>query len=229
MVLADAARNVPGWQVTLHQSDGSLLPRGSAFQFSGAPSALTSAAGGACFARLRRTIGAQRTLELHNGIQHLGRSGARHEWDIALIPYEVAEAVRTGNQLYPLGLPILGIECKDKSRDGSSDEMRQTLARMYDLTHVSMDRHPWRKRIMDPNLTVGVGRRFTQYRAAYKNGLFGILRIGGFQRGARELSEYYNIKQFGHVTSNNFLTRFRLQNEMANILRSIDRYYEIHF
>jgi len=28
------------------------------------------------------------------------------------------------------------------------------------------------------------------YRAAYKNGCFGILRSVGFQRGARELSEY---------------------------------------
>lgn len=225
MILADAARALPGWQVNLHQSDGTLLPNGNAFLFSGGPSGISSGAGRPCFARINRVIGVPRILELHNGVQHLGRSGARHEWDIALIPHEVAHVVRGGNQSYPRGLPILGIECKDKASSGSADEMRQTLARMYDLTHVSQNRQALTHRMMDENLTMGIGRRWPVYRTNYGKGLLGILRAGGFQRGARELSDHYHIRRFGHVSLNNHQTRDSLQQAMRAVLTDIDSYF----
>lgn len=225
MVLADAASGFPGWQVSLHQGDGTLLPNGNAFLFSGGPAGISSVVGRPCFARINRVVGASRTLELHNGVQHLGRSGARHEWDIALIPHEVAQAVRGGNQSYPRGLPILGIECKDKASSGSTDEMRQTLARMYDLTHVSQNRQALTHRMMDENLTMGMGRRWPVYRTNYGMGLLGILRAGGFQRGAQELSDYYHIRRFGHVSLHNQKTRESLQQAMRGVLRDIDSYF----
>lgn len=224
-ILADAARNVPGWLVSLHQSDGSPLPPGSTFLFSGGPSGIPSVAGKSCFVRLHRPTGVHRTLELHNGVQHLGRSDARHEWDVALLPHEVTQAIRAGNQSYPRGLPILGIECKDKSKSGNTDEMRQTLARMYDLAHVSQNRGLLTSRIMSQDFIVGAGKRWPVYKKNYENGLFGILRAGGFQRGARDLSDYYHVERFGHVTTNTLPTRQKLQSAMKRVLASIDTYY----
>ena len=197
MTLADAARQMPNWQVTLHQGDGSKLPHGSPFLFSGGPTGLPHAIGDPCFARLHRTGARPRTLELHHGLQHIGRSGARHEWDIALLPEEVPQHIRTIHGGYPRGLPFLGIECKDKSKSGNADEMRQTLARMFDLTHVSQIRASGTKRIMDEHGAIGVGRRWPTYIQSFSKGVFGILRVGGFQRGAREMSDHYVISTFG--------------------------------
>lgn len=225
MVIVDAVRTMPNWHVTLRQSDSTPLPRGAAFLFSGGPSGISSALGRPCFARIERLVGVPRTLELHNGVQHIGRSGVRHEWDIAIVPSEITNAIRAGNQSYPRGLPILGIECKDKADNGSADEMRQTLARMYDLTHVSQAGQNLTHRMMDENRQVGAGRRWPVYKTNYEKGLIGILRAGGFQRGAQELSDHYHIRRFGHVSQNNHGTRDNLQRAVRDVLANIDAYF----
>jgi hypothetical protein len=225
MTLLDGARQKPNWQVSLRQGDGSPLPHGSPFLFSGGPASLSHAIGDSCFARLHRSGCTPRTLELHHGLQHMGRSDARHEWDIALLPEEVPQHIRAGNGGYPRGLPFLGIECKDKAKSGDSDEMRQTLARMFDLAHVSQLRTPVTNRIMDEHGTIGVGKRWPTYIQNFSNGVFGILRMGGFQRGARELSDHYVISRFGQITPSALATRQALHSSISRVLDRIDELY----
>lgn len=225
MTLADAANQKVGWHVSLRQGDGSPLPIGQDFLFSGGPSGISRGTGGPCFAQITRTIGAPVTLELHHGLQHRGRSEARHEWDVALIPDQISNHIRGRNQGYPLGLPFLGIECKDKASSGDTDEMRQTLARMFDLTHVSQRRFPISNRLMSEDGAVGVGRRWPTYIANFRSGFFGIVRMGGFQLGARQLSDHFGICQIGHVTPNSAATQRRLQDAMSEVLDRIDELY----
>ncbi|PUB10735.1 hypothetical protein [Yoonia sediminilitoris] len=226
MTLADAARQKTGWQVTLHQGDGSRLPPNHPFVFSGGPSGLSQAVGDPCFARLHRSGGSEpRTLELHHGLQHKGRSGARHEWDIALLPTEIPQGIRATNAQYPRGLPFLGIECKDKLRSGNSDEMRQTLARMFDLAHVTQLRGSVTHRMMDEHGTAGTGRRWPTYLENYSHGAFGVVHVGGFQLGPRDMSDHYKIQRFGHVTTSNTATRNALEVSMSRVLDRIDQLY----
>lgn len=225
MTLADAASQKANWRVSLRQGDGTPLPPGADFLFSGGPSRLARFAGDACFARIDRTVGIPLTLELHHGLQHRGRSGARHEWDIALLPDQISNSIRAGNGNYPRGLPFLGIECKDKSTGGDTNEMRQTLARMFDLAHVSQVWHYPRTRLMTENGAVGLGKRWPTYVANFSNGLFGIVRIGGFQLGARQLGDHYGISRVGQITPSALTTRVALQAAMSHVLDHIDQLY----
>lgn len=71
--------------------------------------------------------------EIWNGIQFQGRSTAKHEFDIAIVPASVGQALRlTGGP--PTGRPRVAIECKDVGGNGSLDEMRAFVARLYDTT-----------------------------------------------------------------------------------------------
>lgn len=225
MALADAANRIPNWRVTLRQGDGSPLPAGGSFLFCGGPSSLPRVVGDACFAQIERVYGAPLLLELHHGLQHVGRSNARHEWDIALLPQQIADHIRLGNGTYPRGLPFLGIECKDKSSSGDANEMRQTLARMFDLAHVSQLRLPNCARLMSETGAFGIGRRWPSYAANFSNGYFGIVRVGGFQLGARQISDYYSIGQVGQINQNTTATLNALASIMTRVLSRIDRLY----
>jgi hypothetical protein len=225
MTLLDAAQRKKNWRVSLRQGDGTPLPAGSLFLFSGGPSGLSRLAGEACFAQITRQSGAPLTLELHHGLQHLGRSGARHEWDVALLPQVITNSIRAGNGRYPRGLPFLGVECKDKTKNGDTNEMRQTLARMFDLAHVSQRAFPISKRLMSENCSVGIGRRWPTYVANFSKGYFGIVRIGGFQLGANRLSDHYSINRVGQITTSSVVTRTTLQAAMSQTLDQIDQLY----
>jgi hypothetical protein len=81
--------------------------------------------------------------ELLNGIQFEGRSTADHEIDLAIVPEAVAQALRstpTGGK--PRGRPRVAVECKDVGTNGSVDEMRAFVARLYDLT-LLRTHHPY--------------------------------------------------------------------------------------
>src|SRR5262249_31346948 len=108
-----------GCTVWLQRSDGTKIQPGDStrqfIQRGGSPSGLPAITQGPnnastiVFHKGRST----RAWELWNGIQFEGRSGARHEIDIALVPYEVADYLRTHGGGVPFGRPRAAIECKD--------------------------------------------------------------------------------------------------------------------
>jgi hypothetical protein len=150
MKLAEAVRNVPTWRVTLRRGDGSLLPPGATFDLPSQRSCIQgsspTAPGYILFEHL--TV-PDRRLELRGSVQWMGRSGAKHEIDVSLLPAAIGEALRDNGGGYPHGLPIAAIECKDKGGVGPLDETRQTLARMYDLVLVTQPIPNWSCRVFE--------------------------------------------------------------------------------
>src|SRR3546814_11624707 len=73
-----------------------------------------------------------RRFELRGSVQWKGRSDAKHEIDVSMLPASIGEAIRNNGGGYPHGLPIVAVECKDKTGYGPLDERRRTLACMYE-------------------------------------------------------------------------------------------------
>ncbi len=200
MRMAKSARQ-HGWAVSLRQGDGTALPARSAFKFRLQPGKIAasraSAVGYVSLVPPNPTQGT--ALELHGGIQWRGRSFARHECDISMLPATIGDAIRKSGGGYPRGLPIVAIECKDKGASGSPDEMRETVARLFDLACISQnnDGHP--HRIFTESLSAGWGWRASMYRPFFAQGQFGIVRATGFGLGARQLSEHYNIGRYSRI------------------------------
>jgi hypothetical protein len=127
-----------GFTVWLQRSDGTrILPADADRRFiqrGGAPTGVPAASAGSDNAsvigfRWRRRA----SWEIWNGIQFSGRSGAKHEIDISIVPATVGAALRQSGGT-PVGRPRVAIECKDVGAAGSLDEMRAFLARLYDVT-----------------------------------------------------------------------------------------------
>lgn len=125
-----------GWVVTPLDHTGNPIVGGPFVQRSGIPTGvfpLTAPSGPSsiCFRRTNLT----QAYEILNGIQFKGRSTALHEIDIAVVPVDITNTLRAAAiEGYPLGRPCIAIECKDVEKNGSPDEMRSVIARMYDLT-----------------------------------------------------------------------------------------------
>src|SRR5437868_504640 len=96
MRLATAARRTRRWRVSLRQGNGSRLPPNASFQLptyqSGVQASSLSSPG---FILLRRRSTPLVKLELHCSLQWKGRSDATHECDVSVIPFDVAQALRT--------------------------------------------------------------------------------------------------------------------------------------
>ncbi len=203
--LADEARSTGNWAVTLCRGDGMALPTGAPFVFRHQPGAIGAASPiGPGFIRIARNInpGDEVTLELHGVLQWLGRSGTRHEWDVSILPFSVGTALRNHGGGCPYGLPVVGYECKDILSPGTTDEIRQTLARLFDLAFVSQTSIGGRARIFDTPGTTRWGRRSSQYKAYFALGLFGIVRVGYFLKGARSLADHFHIHRYRDVYQN---------------------------
>lgn len=191
--MAMEARHTGHWTVELRRGDGSPLPAGQPFDLPGGPSQLCpSNPSGPCFVHLQHNLHGTR-LEIHGGLQWMGRSDARHECDVSVIPAEIAERLRFNGGGYPHGLPVAAIECKDKSGDGVLDETRQTLARMFDLALITAPQGIGNCRIFEASTNSRWGIRNTTYRGLYSTGTFAIARAGNFQPGARRLARHYYI------------------------------------
>lgn len=81
--------------------------------------------------------------EIHTSIEFEGRSGSLHEIDVSIIPALIANDIRTNRfSGYPHGAPKIAIECKDKKSNGSKDEARTFLARLYDIHFLKDHREP---------------------------------------------------------------------------------------
>lgn len=195
MRLARVASRTGQWNVTLRRGDGTLLPVGSPFALPSGPTQIpASNPYGHCFVLLERRDDPSFNLELRGSVQWKGRSEARHEIDVSVIPAVISETIRLNGGGHPRGLPVVGVECKDKADKGSLDETRQTVARLYDLALVTKPvaiGPPCR--IYEDVTFTHWGRRSSRYLSFFKKGTFAIVRAGGFQSGTAALAGHYSI------------------------------------
>ncbi|WBL81853.1 hypothetical protein I3J27_16040 [Bradyrhizobium xenonodulans] len=193
-------QSMPAWRVTLCRGDGSSLPPGATFDLPSQRSRIQPASPTApSYVLLEHTTYEDRRLELRGSVQWKGRSGAKHEIDVSVVPADIGEAIRDNGGGYPHGLPIVAIECKDKGGFGPLDETRQTLARMYDLVLVTQPVSTWSCRIYETATNTNWGNKSSRYISFFQKGTFGIVRAGGFQSGAGTLAAHYSIEHFSDV------------------------------
>jgi hypothetical protein len=201
--IADKLRS-EGATVWVRRSDGTTISPGDAnrqfIQRGGAPSGLPGGRQGAhgmsVFAfRLKNSL---REWEIWNGVQFFGRSGAKHEFDIAVVPAHTASTLRAQKAGgVPFGRPVIAIECKDVSTPGGVDEMRTFVARLYDVTALKTHA-PYLTSVCSPLTSIHPGklpddeppRTFRQSNFSSR----GILvRRTGFAAGALAMTSYYSI------------------------------------
>lgn len=194
---------MPTWAVTLRRGDGSSLPVGASFDLPSQRSKIQqSSPSAASYVLLEHQTFSNLKFELRGSVQWQGRSGAKHEIDVSVVPAEIGEAIRDNGGGYPHGLPIAAIECKDKGGYGPLDETRQTLARMYDLVLVTQPIPGWSCRIFETQTYQQWGRKNSRYISFFQKGTFGIVRAGAFQSGARTLADHYSIGHYPDIYSN---------------------------
>ena len=202
MKLAQTARQSmhANWQVTLRRGDGSPVPPGGSFDLPSQRSRIQPSSPTAPgYVLLEHRMHADRRLELRGSLQWKGRSGAKHEIDVSVLPAQLGEAIRNNGGGYPHGLPVVAIECKDKGGLGPLDETRQTLARMYDLVLVTQPIASWSCRIFETATHCHWGRKSSRYISFFGKGTFGIVRAGQFQSGAGTLAAHYSIGHYPDI------------------------------
>lgn len=218
--LATHARSSGQWAVTLRRGDGSILPSGQPFKLPGHQAGILKAnPAGPGFVLFEKLSDPSISLELHGGLQWVGRSDATHECDVSLVPSYITQPLRlTGG--HPRGLPIAAFECKDKTSTGNTDEMRETLARMFDLALVTQPYKGWPCRIFEAKTHRRWGRRWQQYRWLFNTGAFGIVRVGKFSLGAKNLGHHFHVGRFAEVYSDP-MTIGRVEAKFLSALNAI--------
>jgi len=198
-----------GYEVWIQRSDGSRVrpaDRDRHFvQRGGAPTGIvpaTKGPGNASTIVFRRDC--RPAWELLNGVLFKGRSSAFHEIDVALVPEAVASVLRNSSGGSPLGRPRISIECKDVGTDGSVDEMRAFVARMYDLTILSA--HHRYLAVACPPSAIHPGapsgpthRPALTYWQENRRTLNVLARRTGFVRGTAALSGYHAVAPYGSI------------------------------
>lgn len=226
-----------GYEVFVQRSDGNRVrptDRNRRFvQRGGAPAGIAAAGGGVANASsiaFRR--GGGPAWEMLNGVTFRGRSGADHEIDIAIVPASVATKLRNSGGGSPLGRPRVSIECKDVGTNGSVDEMRTFVARLYDLTllrghHTYLTRahHPY-PTVADPPRAIHPGappeskhRPVLTYWQENRRTLNVLARRTGFVKGAAALSGYHAVAPYGGVTVKS-RSADQLMSDVAEWIRS---------
>ena len=204
------ALKVRGYDVWIRRSDGSrVLPtdrRREFVQRGGVPSGIPPAShgpGNASSIAFSRVGGPK--WELLNGVTFEGCSGALHEIDIAIVPASVAASLRNAHGGSPLGRPRVSIECKDTGTNGSVDEMRAFVARLYDVT-ILTGHHPYLPvpgpaRVIHPGAPPEpVHCPVRSYWSENRRTLNVLARRTGFVQGAAALSGYHAVAPHGGVT-----------------------------
>lgn len=137
--------------------------------------------------------------EILNGVQFVGRSRAKHELDLAIVPRAVSATLRARhNGGLPGGRPTVSIECKHVAGPGEPDEMRTFVARMYDLTllgaHTPNKIWHWPK--PEQSIYPGVGGHppYSTYWNGNRETYNALVRTGAFRWGARRMTYYYAIR-----------------------------------
>ena len=196
-------RRLHSWTVSLRRGDGRLVGPGQPFNLPQTRTPIQpphpQAPG---YVLLSHRSAPHLHLELHCSLQWQGRSGAKHECDVSVVPAVIADALRVGGGGYPRGLPVAAVECKDKGGVGTLDETRQTLARMFDLSLVTQPAFHAVGRIYEAATYQTWGRRRTRYITAFAAGAFSIVRAGTFQSGAAVLASHYAIQHHPQIYTN---------------------------
>lgn len=206
------------YEVWIQRSDGTRVwhadPDRRFIQRGGRPAGIPSAAGGASDASsiVFRKDPHSDHWALLNGIQFTGRSTAKHEIDLAIIPETVAQTLRSypsGGS--PLGRPRVAIECKDVQKPGSMDETRAFIARLYDLTLLE-SHHPHLRRrprlpvtglkAIHPNAPPGGHHTPAKtYWDENRRTFNALARRGGFAVGTAPLTVYHAVEPHGQIAA----------------------------
>ena len=206
--IARALRN-RGYDVWIQRSDGSRVqPNDAQWEFvqrGGVPAGIppaTAGPGEATTVVFWRRYGPK--WEMLNGVTFEGRSHALHEIDIAIVPRAVAVALRSRQGGSPTGRPLVSIECKDMGTNGSVDEMRAFVARLYDIT--LLHSHHRYLRLPGPARAIHPGappHRMNFPAATYweeNHRTFNVLaRRTAFVNGAVMLSGYHAVAPYGGI------------------------------
>ena len=221
MRLARAAAQTGAWQVELVGSDTLPLPTGSPFTFAWYQGEIPAVApSGPSHVRLTRRANPV-SFELHLSLQWVGRSTATHECDVSMLPKSIADPMRNNGGGSPHGLPVAAFECKDRGTTGNTDEMRQTLARLFDLALVTTAYPRWGCRLFEPHNHTRWGRYRTRYREFFKAGHFAIVRSKKFSTGADSPGDHYKIERHGDVYTDGRVIQ-ALEKSFTDLLRRID-------
>ena len=144
--------------------------------------------------------------ELLNGIQFEGRSNAHHEVDLAIVPESVTCTLRNSRDGgRSLGRPRVSIQTKDVGTNGSVDEMRAFVARLYDLT-ILRSHHPHlgvaeAPQAIHPGAPFGsIHRSALTYWIENRRTLNVLARRTGFVNGAAALTAYHAVEPHGGIT-----------------------------
>ena len=197
-----------GYDVWIRRSDGSrVLPsdvRREFVQRGGAPTGIPPASDGPGKASSIVFSRHGPEWEMLNGVTFEGRSQALHEIDIAIVPGAVAASLRNGQGGSPTGRPRVSIECKDVGTNGSVDEMRAFVARLYDVT-LLRGHHRYLQvtgpaRVIYPDAPPDpVNRAAGTYWDENHSTLNALARRTGFVQGAVVLSGYHVVAPYGGV------------------------------
>ena len=225
------ALKAQGYEVFVRRSNGSRVrptDRDRRFvQRGGAPAGIAAAADGVANASsivFRR--GDRPAWEMLNGVLFQGRSGAYHEIDVAIVPATVATTLRNSGGGSPLGRPRISVECKDVGTNGTVDEMRAFVARLYDLTLLRAHHryltvaHP--PRAIHPGAPPG-GKHgpVLTYWQENRRTLNVLARRTSFVKGAAALSGYYAVAPHSGVTVQS-PSAARLMSDVAEWIRRRD-------
>lgn len=221
MRLAHRAKATGQWHVVLCRGDANPLPPAGTFNLPAYQAGiLKSNPSGPGFVRIENIADPRISLELHGGLQWKGRSDATHECDVSLLPSYIASPLRIAGG-HPRGLPIVAYECKDRTISGNPDEMRQTLARMFDLALVTRPYSRWDCRMFEAATHRRWGRHLQRYLWFFGTGAFGIIRVGPFSSGAQTLGDHFHIKRHGNVYSDP-RTIAQVEDDFMEVIDKID-------
>ena len=197
-----------GYDVWVRRSDGTrVLPSDAQREFvqrGGIPAGIPPASAGPNQASTIVFTRHGPEWEMLNGVTFEGRSQAPHEIDIAIVPGAVAASLRNGQGGSPTGRPRVSIECKDAGTNGSVDEMRAFIARLYDVTllhsHHRYLPFPNPPRVIHPDAPPdSVSRAVGTYWDENRNTLNVLARRTGFVQGALVLSGYHVVTPYDGV------------------------------
>lgn len=221
MRLAYYAKATGRWHAVLCKGDANPLPAGGTFTLPGYQAGILPAnSNGPGFVRIENIAHPSISLELHGGLQWKGRSNATHECDVSLLPSDIASPLRAAGG-HPRGLPIVAFECKDRTITGNPDEMRQTLARMFDLALVTLPYPGWACRMFEATTNRRWGRHLKRYLWFFGTGAFGIVRVGPFSKGAGKLGRHFRIGLHGNVYTDP-RTIAQIERKFVEVIDTID-------
>ncbi|TGR70914.1 hypothetical protein EN837_05555 [bacterium M00.F.Ca.ET.194.01.1.1] len=198
-----------GWTVRLLGSDGTPLRNGEPFvQRGGKPTGVAPASRGNLgqSSILIQRSSSAKPWEIWNGIQFRGRSGGLHEFDVSIVPSDLANDLRSlTNGGYPFGKPNVAIECKDVATPGSPDEMRALIARLYDVTllegHTYLTGGGQVSQIYPEDCSSpGYLLAHRTFRVANRLTKSALVRTGTFSVGAINMTSHYGISPYAYVS-----------------------------